>query len=112
MTNGRKGAADEGGDWPMATIEDATFSHFSGRVGRSFEVNVGGHSLAMVLDAAEALPGSPRTSGGFRLEFFGPADPVLAQGIFPFEIDTDRFEIFVTPLARDARGTLYEAVFF
>ncbi len=107
-----EGAANEGGDRAMATVEDVTFSHFSGRVGRSFEVNVGGHSLAMVLDEAQALPGSPRAGGAFRLEFFGPADPVLAQGIFPFEIDSDRFEIFVTPLARDARGTLYEAVFF
>jgi len=96
----------------MATIEDMAFSHFSGRVGRNFEVKAGGHSLAMVLEAAQALPGSPRPGGAFRLEFLGPADPMLAQGIFAFEIDSDRFEIFVTPLARDTRGALYEAIFF
>ena len=88
------------------------FSHFSGRVGRSFEVAAGDQRLAMILDVAQDLPGSPRPGGAFRLEFVGPAEPMLIQGILPFEIDDDRFEIFVVPIARDADGTRYEAVFF
>ena len=96
----------------MATVTDMAFSHFSGRVGQSFAVTAGGQSLPFVLDAAQDLPGSPRPGGAFRLEFVGPADPMLEQGMFPFEIDADRFEIFVTPLSRDPRGTRYEAVFF
>jgi hypothetical protein len=96
----------------MATVSDMQFSHFSGRVGKNFEVAVGGHRLSVVLDAAQALPGSIRPGGAFRLEFLGPSDPVLAQGMFPFEIGKDRFEIFVVPIGRDALGTRYEAVFF
>src|SRR5580765_3588237 len=94
------------------TVGDMQFSHFSGRVGESFDVAVGGHRLSLMLDAAQDLPGSLRPGGAFRLEFLGPPDPVLAQGILPFEIGKDRFEIFVVPIGRDARGTRYEAVFF
>ena len=96
----------------MATIDDVHYSHFSERVGKSFDVAVGGHRLSLTLDAAQDLPGSPRPGGAFRLEFLGPPDLVLAQGMFPFEIGTDRFEIFVVPIARDAKGMRYEAVFF
>ena len=97
---------------PMATVQDMHFSHFSGRVGKSFAVTAKGQRLSLVLDAAQDLPGSPRPGGAFRLEFLGPLDPVLEQGIFPFEIDTERFEIFIVAVGRDAKGTRYEAVFF
>ena len=89
------------------TIED-----FNRRVGQVFVVTVQGHRLDLVLQAAQGLPGSSRIGGGFRLEFMGPSDPVLAQGIFPFEIGRDRYEIFVVPLSRDQQGTRYEAVFY
>jgi hypothetical protein len=85
---------------------------FAPRVGKTFVVPVRGHRLDLRLDAAQELPGSSRAGGGFRLEFVGPADPVLAQGIFPFEIARDRYEIFIVPIARDPSGTRYEAVFF
>jgi hypothetical protein len=96
----------------MATVRDIALSHFSGRVGKSFDVTVGGHRLSLILEAAQDLPGSPRPGGAFRLEFLGPRDPMLDQGIFPFEIGADRFEIFVVAIARDMSGTRYEAVFF
>jgi len=96
----------------IETVQDMTFSHFSGRVGKSFDVAVGGQIVPLILDVAQDLPGSPRPGGAFRLEFLGPADPMLVQGIFPFEIEDDRFEIFVVPIGRDHSGTRYEAVFF
>ena len=89
-----------------------TVADFATRVGKNFAVPVRGHRLDMRLDAAQELPGSSRTGGGFRLEFIGPVDPILAQGIFPFEIARDRYEIFIVPIARDQVGTRYEAVFF
>lgn len=89
-----------------------TVDDFASRVGKSFSVPVRGHRVDLRLDAAQELPGSPRTGGGFRLEFIGPADPVLEQGIFPFEIARDRYEIFIVPIARDFGGTRYEAVFY
>jgi hypothetical protein len=96
----------------MADVQDMHFSHFSDRVGKSFDVTAQGHRLSLTLDSAQELPGSPRPGGAFRLEFLGPADPALDQGIFPFEIDEDRFDIFVVAIGSDIKGTRYEAVFF
>jgi hypothetical protein len=96
----------------METVGDMQFSHFSGRVGESFDVAVGEDRLSLSLEAAQEVPGSPRPGGAFRLEFLGPADPVLEQGIYPFEIGEDRYEIFIVPIGRNERGIRYEAVFF
>ena len=96
----------------MANVREMELAHFSGRVGQTFGVPVRGQRLQLVLGAAQPIPGSVRAGGGFRLEFVGPHDPQLAQGIFPFEIGRDRFEIFVTPIGSDAKGVRYEAVFF
>ena len=96
----------------MAIVREMAFDHFSGRIGKSFAVTAGGRRVALILDAAQDLPGSARPGGAFRLEFLGPTDPMIGQGTFPFEIDEDRFEIFVVPIGRDPRGTRYEALFF
>ena len=92
--------------------EGPTLADFSERVGEEFEVAVGGHRLALALVAAEALQGSQRPAGGFRLEFLGPLDPMLTQGIFAFAQGGDRWELFIVPLARSEVGTRYEAVFY
>jgi hypothetical protein len=89
-----------------------TIDDFAKRVGKAFEVPVRGHRLSLVLEAAQDLPGSSRIGGAFRLEFLGPVDPVLGQGLFPFEIARERFDIFIVPIGRDQRGARYEAVFF
>ena len=91
---------------------EISIADFAKHRGKTFAVPVRGHRLGLLLEAAQELPGSSRAGGGFRLEFLGPADPMLQQGIFPFEIARDRFEIFIVPIARDQRGTRYEAVFF
>ena len=96
----------------MSLIAEMQFSHFAGRVDESFEVAVGDDRLMLILEAAQEVPGSPRPGGAFRLEFLGPADQVLDQGIYPFEIGEDRFEIFIVPIGRNERGIRYEAVFF
>lgn len=96
----------------MEDVEGPTLADFSARVGERFEVSVGGHRLALALSAAEALQGSQRPGGGFRLEFRGPMDPMLTQGIFPFTHGDDRYELFIVPFARSERGTSYEAVFY
>ena len=88
-----------------------TFSDFSGRVGRAFEASAQGHKVPLILDAAQELPG-PRQGGAFRLEFIGPRDPQFAQGIFPFRIDSDSYDLFIVPLGTNAAGMRYEAIFF
>ncbi|HEV2817863.1 MAG TPA: hypothetical protein VGW40_11670 [Allosphingosinicella sp.] len=92
--------------------QNPALDDFSGWVGQSFAVPVGGHRLMLTLEAAEELRGSARDAGGFRLQFLGPAELMLDQGIFPFEIEAERFELFIVPIGRDQRGTRYEAVFY
>lgn len=87
-------------------------SDFSGRVGKTFVVHVSGHNVPLLLDAFQPLPGSQRQGGAFRLEFVGPLNPALGQGVFPFLIGTDQYNIFIVPIGREARGMRYEAVFF
>jgi hypothetical protein len=85
---------------------------FEHRVGKTFTVQAAGHSLPMVLRACQPLPGSKREGGAFRLEFSGPLNPQLGQGVFAFQIDHDQFGIFVVPLGQGQRSTRYEAVYF
>lgn len=93
-------------------VTDPGLDDFADRLGRPFLIEMDGDSVALVLDAADALTGSPRARGGFRLEFVGPLDRPFAQGLFPLAIDEDRFEIFLVPIAQGAAGMRYQAVFF
>ena len=88
------------------------YADFSGRVGKTCEVHVASLRIPFTLEAAQELPGSQRQSGGFRLEFLGPLEPMLSQGLFPFLFGDERFELFIVPLGRDQRGARYEALFF
>ena len=48
----------------------------------------------------------------FSIVFLEPAAEVLPQAIYRFDHDElGAFELFVVPIARDADGTRYEAVF-
>ena len=96
----------------MTSVRLPVAADFVNRVGKPFEVEASGRRLALKLDGFQELPSAGREGGSFRLEFVGPFDPVLAQGIFPFRIADDRFEIFVVPIARDPRGIRYEAIFY
>jgi hypothetical protein len=95
-------------------MADLTLAEFSGAVGRPYEVEVQGHTFPLELVAAEEIAHSPREGGGFRLEFRGPVQPILPQAIYPFRSEGggDAAEIFIVPIAQDAAGTRYEAVFF
>jgi hypothetical protein len=84
---------------------------FSGRVGKAFGVQVAGHQLSLTLVAFQELPATTRVGGSFRLEFAGPMNPQLGQGVFPFCIGTDQYNIFIVPVGPKADGMLYEAVF-
>ena len=92
--------------------QDPKLADFSGRVGEGFVLAVGDHRLAATLVAAEPLQGSLRESGGFRLEFIGPTDPMLDQAIFRFESAGESWDLFIVPIGRSAEGTRYEAVFY
>jgi hypothetical protein len=69
-------------------------------------------AVDLVLVAAQPLSGSVRDGGGFRIEFEGPLQPELAQGIYNFHVGGRPREIFIVPIARTAGAMRYEAVFF
>ncbi len=85
---------------------------FEHRVGKTFIVQAAGHNVPLVLRACQDLPGSRREGGAFRLEFAGPLNPALGQGVFPFQIDHDQYGIFIVPLGQGERAMRYEAVYF
>ena len=89
-----------------------SYDEFSGRVGRNYEIHAAGHRLPVKLDAVQELPGKVRQGGSFRLEFLGPHDPALGQGVYPFHFGDEGYEIFIVPIAREPRGIRYEALFF
>ena len=68
-------------------------------------------SAPVVLEKAQGLPRSMREAGAFRLEWLGPADPMLAQATYRFRRGEQSFDMFIVPIGQDSRGTLYEAVF-
>jgi hypothetical protein len=84
-------------------------------VDSAFTVDPDGVAVELRLSVAEALGypahgDPPRVP--FRLEFLGPVEPGFAQASVPLGHPVmGRLEIFMVPLARDAAGTRYEAIF-
>lgn len=72
----------------------------------------GSPGVEMTFENAVELPSSGREGGSFRLEFRGPFEPILPQGIYEFHGGEEPAEIFIVPVGRQDSGTLYEAVFY
>ena len=70
------------------------------------------HQPGRQRDSRPTTPGSVREDGGFRLEFHGPLQPELGQGIYRFLIGGRPSEIFIVPIERTADAMKYEAIFF
>jgi hypothetical protein len=90
---------------------DLSLADFEDFVGEPHEIVFADGTLPIVLEKAEGLPRSMREAGAFRLEWRGPAEPVLMQAIYRLRRGERLFDMFIVPLGRDERGTLYEAVF-
>jgi len=71
-----------------------------------------GSRVEMTLEKVAELPSSGRAAGAFRLEFRGPFEPILPQAIYNFRDGEECFEIFIVPVGREEKGSLYEAVFY
>ena len=91
---------------------DLSIDHFSGGIGQGFALRAGGQVLELTLDKAEAMSRSVREAGAFRLEFVGPLDPILPQGVYPFDVAGEEHDIFIVPVAREPVGMRYEAIFY
>lgn len=84
---------------------------FESREGESFALVLGDNNLAFSLDRVRRLPDSGRDGGAFVLDWKGPYEPLLPQGIYSFSHGGEDFEMFIVPVGRDRDGTQYEAVF-
>ena len=94
-------------------MRDLAWDEFSDAVGALYLVDVAGASVTLSLDVAQPLAHSQREGGAFRLEFLGPATPVLPQAIYNFARDgAEPFEIFIVPIGAEPGGTRYEAIFY
>lgn len=93
-------------------MQDLSIDDFAGWIGGECQVALGDACLPMTLLTAEPLAGSPRSGGGFRLEFLGPADPILPQSIMTVSGPPGTHDIFLVPIAGDAGGARYEAVYY
>lgn len=90
---------------------ELSLADFEAFVGEPHEIVFADATFPIVLEKAEGLPRSMRDAGAFRLEWRGPAEPILAQAIYRFRRGEDLFDMFIVPVGRDERGTLYEAIF-
>jgi hypothetical protein len=90
-----------------------TLDDFEPCLGTAFVVGTQAGDVQLELTLAKALPESTREQGGFRLEFEGPPQPVLGQGIFGFPVGSALHEIFIVPIGIGAEGRIrYEAIFY
>ena len=93
-------------------MQELSIDDFTTWLGESCEVSLDGARAPMTLVKADPLEGGVRAAGSFRLEFLGPASPILPQATMAVQRDAFDREIFMVPIASDAAGTRYEAVFY
>lgn len=92
-------------------MRELSWADFSDCVGVTYLIDAGDRQLELTLEKTAELNPSARAAGSFRLEFRGPTEPILEQGTHSFHQGEDVLDIFIVPVARDASGTLYEAIF-
>lgn len=84
---------------------------FTASIGQPYLIGPDEAPFALMLEDAAPLPGSPRDGGGFRLDFCGPAEPMLPQATYSLRRGEEAFDIFIVAIGCSERGTLYEAIF-
>jgi len=93
---------------PILSLTD-----FSNLLQHPFPVSAAGTRLVMTMTAAAAVSGGlPGGRKPFSLTFRGPLQPQLPQATYDFEHPVHGvIAIFIVPIAADADGVTYEAVF-
>ena len=89
-----------------------THEEFTKNANTKFYVQMEGNSrVELELTSISELKLYPQQEE-FALEFRGPLDTFLGQGIRDFTHDKmGQFELFIVPIKQDAQGFYYEAVF-
>jgi hypothetical protein len=90
-------------------LADLTYESVRALAGSAFEVRLpDGSATTLILEHAEG-DGARRA---FSLYFIGSPSLVLPQGCYELRGERMAFDaIFIVPIARDATGTRYQAVF-
>jgi hypothetical protein len=84
---------------------------FERAIGQAFTIDAGGQRISLELSAVNRIAASPRPGGGFSLVFRGPREIALPQATYRLAGNGAVHDIFIVPVAVDAAGRLYEAVF-
>lgn len=85
-------------------------------IGQSFYVYGGEKGLQKVV-SLEMIEVSERKQDPKTEQFFvrfrGPSDPVLSKSVYTFEhpVTADKFQLFLEPEDKDAKGQYYRTVF-
>lgn len=90
------------------------FEHFTDRVGQSFPATMSmGEQVELLLVKADERRPGPHVAPGFSLEFLvEPDDASRPQQLVVLEHpEVGTHPIFVVPVDRDERGTIYQSVF-
>ena len=101
----------------VTMLDKLTLESFTQLIGEAFRLALtDAPAIDLVLIEARGLSSQSKTPGEgrepFSLVFLGPKGPVLSQRIYPLEnAPLGRLEIFLVPIAADADGVKYEAVF-
>ena len=89
----------------------ASAADFEQAVGQAFVIAAGDQRISLELSAVKRVANSTRPDGGFCLLFTGPRDIPLPQATYRFTGIGGVHDIFIVPVAEDAAGRHYEAVF-
>ncbi len=98
-------------------LDQLTYEQMQGQVGSTFRVNAGGQTVDFVLVRAGRVMESERARlkrTPFSLFFQGPPQPFLPQSMYGVRhpaFGDEELPIFFVPIAREADGFVYEAVF-
>lgn len=84
---------------------------FEQAIGQAFTIDAGQQRISLELSAVTRIASSPREGGGFSLMFRGPREIALPQATYRLTGNGVAHDIFIVPVAADAAGRLYEAVF-
>lgn len=93
---------------------EASLTHeaFSQQAGTKFQVQFDENNTVEVeLIEVSELKVYPQQEE-FTLQFRGPSNVFLGQGVHPFTHDQmGQFELFIVPIRQDQQGFYYEAIF-
>lgn len=93
-------------------LGDLTLSTFQPLIGDRFALDATAGEIAFVLESATPAGTWPGGRDPFSLIFRGPPEPVLEQAIYRLaHAGLGVLEIFVVPIAGDADGVSYQAIF-